>query len=124
DGLGLVFDLLAARRRGESLRGMVAQTLIPLPLTGEVAAHSRARFSQAMYDACLRSIYAPLADDEVPQQDDEQAPHAPQPIGFYDEVAAAQSLSDISQGTLKNASFEALRERLELLLNPAGEPDP
>lgn len=120
EGLALTLEVLGARRPPETQRVLVAQTMVPLPLEGEVARATQARFCSAMYEACSRTLYAPL--DEIPAEDDEQVAHFPWPVGLYDEVAACEHLGEVSPGTLKNAAFSAIQSRLEALAAPEGEP--
>ncbi len=120
EGLALTLEVLGARRPEATQRVLVAQTMVPLPLEGEVARATQARFRSAMYEACSRTLYATL--DEMPAEDDEQVAHFPWPVGLYDEVAACEHLGEVSPGTLENAAYAAIRRRIEALAAPEAEP--
>ncbi len=121
EGLALTLEVLGARREARERRILLVQTFVPLPLDGEAALASRARFREAMYRAAERSIYAGL--DDLPGEADEGAAHFPWPVGQLDELAACQRLEDISEGTLDSPAFQAIRARLEALAAPE-EPEP
>lgn len=118
EGLALTLEVLAAHREARERRILLVQTFVPLPLDGDVALASRARFREAMYRAAERSIYAEL--DDLPGDGDEGAAHFPWPVGQLDELAACQRLQDISEGTLDSPAFQAIRARLEALAAPEG----
>ncbi|MGH7270727.1 MAG: hypothetical protein ACREJ3_09880, partial [Polyangiaceae bacterium] len=71
----------------------VVQTLVPLPFDSELAQPVIERWKQAMYDACLDTIYEDL--DEVPSLDDEVA-HFPLLVGYREELTRADSLAQVA----------------------------
>ncbi len=116
EGLSLTLEVLHARRRERDQRILIAQTFVPLPLKGEEALTTRARFRRAMYDACADSLYRAL--DDVPGEEDDTAAHHPWPVGRYDEIASAERLADLSRSLLDNDAFAAVVERLRALSLP------
>ena len=94
EGLSLTLEVLNARRKPESQRIALVQTMVPLPLEGDAARITTSRFRSAMYEACSRTVYQSL--DDEPSEEDDTAAHYPWAVAQYDELAACQRLSDVS----------------------------
>lgn len=116
DGLALTLEVLGARRSASAQRILIAQTMVPLPLEGEVSNTTRRRFRSAMYEACKRTLYSAL--DDEPAEEDDGVAHYPWPIGLYDEIASCERIGDVSRALLESGVFNDVRSRIEALAAP------
>lgn len=118
DGLALTLEVLGRRRKPSAQLVLLVQTFVPLDR--DMARVTRERFENAMYSACTTTLYAQL--EELPQLEDLNMPHHPWPVGNYSQLAVAQRLVDVIRSTANNKDFAAVRQRIEALSAPEGEP--
>lgn len=114
EGLRLVSELLASRRRVKDRRTVVVHALAPLPVEGPAWQAETEQLRLASWHAFKGTFY----DDEPPATEDATAPHVPIVLPSFDEIRAAERLGRVEPSTLASPHFERLAARVVELAEP------
>lgn len=119
NGLDLAVRTLQRRKHPDDLLTLVVQAQAPGPPSPpQYQAQARTAMSGRVFEIYKETLYAHLSDDDIPPEDDQDAPHFPLPAPHVFELTHLARLRDIDAAQRDSAPHKAIVDRLIQLSEP------